>query len=131
MRTLTQTLTAVALLAMVGVAPVSAQDVSVDIAVARTIMDRMPVDEGNSFPVDVGEVWCWTRVSGGEGTTIKHVWLRDGVEMAEVPLNVSGNSWRTYSSKTIPPYWSGDWRVEVRDEIGNVLASRDFSVGAP
>lgn len=131
MRTLTQTLTAAALLALVGVAPVSAQDVSVDIAVARTIMDRMPVDEGNSFPIDVGEVWCWTRVSGGEGTTIKHVWLRDGVEMAEVPLNVSGNSWRTYSSKTIPPYWSGDWRVEVRDEIGNVLASRDFSVGAP
>ncbi len=131
MRTLTQTLTAVALLAMVGVAPVSAQDVSVDIAVARTVIDRMPVDESNSFPVDVGEVWCWTRVSGGEGTTIKHVWLRDGVEMAEVPLNVGASSWRTYSSKTIPPYWSGDWRVEVHDEIGNVLASQDFSVGAP
>jgi hypothetical protein len=131
MRTLTQKLTAVALLAILGVAQVSAQDVSVDIAVARTVIDRMPVDEGNSFPVDVGEVWCWTRVSGAEGTTIKHVWLRDGVEMAQVPLNVAGNSWRTYSSKTIPPYWSGDWRVEVRDEIGNLLASQDFSVGMP
>lgn len=131
MRTLTQTLTAVALLALVGVAPVSAQDVSVDIAVARAVVDRMPVDEGQSFPVDVGEVWCWTRVSGAEGSTIKHVWLRDGVEMAEVPLNVGGSSWRTYSSKTIPPYWSGNWRVEVRDETGNVLASQDFTVGGP
>ncbi len=131
MRTLTQTLAAVALFALVGVAPVSAQDVAVDIAVAKNVIDRMPVDESDSFPVDVGEVWCWTRVSGAEGITIKHVWLRDGVEMAEVPLEISGNSWRTYSSKTIPPYWSGDWRVEVRDEIGNVLASQDFTVGGP
>lgn len=129
MRTLTQSLAAVALLSLAAVAPVSAQDISVDIAVARTVVDRMPVDEGDSFPLDVGEVWCWTRVMGGEGTTVKHVWMRDGVEMAEVPLNIGSGSWRTFSSKTIPPYWGGKWRVEVRDEYGNVLASQDFNVG--
>lgn len=132
MRTLTQTLTAVALVALVGAAPVSAQDMSVEIAVARTVVDRMPVGESDSFPTDVGEVWCWTRVAGADpGTVIEHVWMRGNQKMAVVPLQVGGSSWRTYSSKTIPPEWSGEWYVYVRDSNGYIYAIENFTVGAP
>jgi hypothetical protein len=132
MRTLTHTLTAVALLALVGAAPVSAQDLSVEIAVARTVIDRMPVDESDSFPGDVGEVWCWTRVAGADpGTTIEHVWMRGNQKMAVVPLDIGGPNWRTYSSKTIPPEWAGEWYVYVRDSDGYIYAIESFTVGAP
>lgn len=132
MRTLTQTLAGAALLALVGVAPVTAQDISVDIAVARAVVDRMPMDEGTQFPENVGEVWCWTRVTGAEpGTTIEHVWMRGTEKMAVVPLRVGSASWRTYSSKTIPPEWSGEWHVYVRDTDGHIYAVQSFTVGAP
>lgn len=132
MRTLIQTLTGAALLAILSVAPVSAQDISVELAVARAVVDRMPVDEGTKFPADVGEVWCWTRVSGAEpGTTIEHVWMRGTEKMAIVPLRVGGSSWRTYSSKTIPPEWSGEWYVYVRDTNGYIYGLQSFTVGAP
>lgn len=132
MRTLTQTLAGTVLVALICAAPVSAQELSVEIAVARDVVDRMPVDEGTKYPVDVGEVWCWTRVTGAEpGTTIEHVWMRGAQEMAVVPLQIGGPSWRTYSSKTIPPEWSGEWRVYVRDTNGYIHAVESFTVGEP
>ena len=132
MRTLTQSLAAVALLAMTGVVPVAAQEITVDMAVAREVVDRMPVGENDSFPLDVGEVWCWTRVNGAEpGTTIEHVWMRGTEKMAVVPLRVGSSSWRTYSSKTIPPEWSGQWHVYVRDTNGYIYGLQSFTVGQP
>lgn len=130
MRTLTQTLAGMALLALMSVAPVSAQDITVELTVARAVVDRMPVDEGTKFPADVGEVWCWTRVSGADpGTIIEHVWMRGTEKMAIVPLQIGGSSWRTYSSKTIPPEWSGEWHVYARDTDGNLFALQSFTVG--
>ena len=46
-----------------------------------------------------------------------------------VDLPVKSASWRTYSSKTIPEYWTGDWEVRVVDAEGNTLASIPFTVG--
>ncbi|HSS65081.1 MAG TPA: DUF2914 domain-containing protein [Gammaproteobacteria bacterium] len=130
MRTLTQTLAGVMLLALMSVAPISAQEISVDISVARDIVDRMPMGEGEKFPADVGEVWCWTRVTGADpGTVLEHVWMRGTQKMAIVPLEIGGPSWRTYSSKTIPPEWSGDWYVYVRDTDGYIYAIENFTVG--
>lgn len=134
MQQILRALAAVTLLTMSGITPLSAQDsnITVDIAVASDVVDRTPVGESNSFPVDVGTVWCWTRIMDAEpGTIIEHVWLRSGEEMARVPLRIGGPSWRTYSSKTIPPEWSGHWRVSVRDAEGNELASQLFTVGEP
>nr|NIV49387.1 DUF2914 domain-containing protein [Gammaproteobacteria bacterium] len=33
------------------------------------------------------------------------------------------------SSKVVPPAWTGEWRVEVRDDEGNVLETLTFTVG--
>lgn len=133
MTLLARTLTGVIALALAGVAPLAAQEtgVSVEIAIGRDVVDRQPVDTASVFPADVGKLWCWTRVSGAEGTTIEHVWLRGAEEMAAVPLNIGGSTWRTYTSKNIEPSWTGEWRVEVRDANGNVLAAKTFTVGSP
>ena len=106
----------------------SAQEPEVEVQLASAIVDRMPAEAGSEFPADVGEVFCWTRVSGAEGTTIEHVWIFGDMEFP-VSLNVGGSPWRTWSSKSIPPEWSGPWRVEVRDGAGNLLEAVSFNVG--
>lgn len=130
MRTLIGTLAGAVFLTLIGVATASAQEMSVEIAVATEVVDRMPMGESNEFPADVGDVWCWTRVTGADpGTVIEHVWMRGNEIMAVVPLEIGGPSWRTYSSKTIPPEWSGDWYVYVRDTDGYIYAIENFTVG--
>ena len=103
--------------------------VSVEAEIARQIVDRMPQDSGTSFPIDVGEVFCWSRVTGAAGTTIQHVWIHGEMEFP-VSLEIGGSPWRTWTSKTIPPEWAGEWRVEIRDGGGNLLDTMPFTVGS-
>lgn len=125
------------LLALLAFAPApgAAQDdmaqeapISVELAVARDVQDREPVGESDSFPADVGQVYAWVQVLNGAGQAIQVVWTH-GEETFNVPLEIGGSPWRTWSSKTIPPEWAGDWTVTVTDSDGNELASRSFTVG--
>ena len=86
---------------------------SVDPAVVcRTVVDRVCEGVSDSFPSDVGKVYAHTRILDHEGS-VTHRWIYKGNVMAEINLNVGGTPWRTWSSKTIDPLWSGDWKVEV------------------
>ncbi len=127
-------MTAVAVLALgvVG-APVAlaAQEApTVEAVLATGIEDMMPVGEATEFAADVGRVFLWTRVTGGTGTSIQHVWIPPDGNEFPVSLQVGGSPWRTWSSKEIPPEWAGEWRVEIRDSAGNVLGTESFTVGA-
>jgi hypothetical protein len=111
--------------------PLAAQEsmgASAEIAIARAVVDRMPADTASSFPADVGQVTCWTRVTGAAGTTIQHVWIH-GEDEFPVSLDIGGSPWRTWSTKQIPPEWAGEWRVEVRDAAGTAFATARFTVG--
>lgn len=102
------------------------------IAVCTAIEDRVPVGEDTVFTSDVGQLFCFTKISGAEGETeIAHVWYFDGEEKAKVTLTIKGQSWRTWSSKKIAEEWIGPWRVEVVDGNGEVLASKAFEIQAP
>ena len=105
-----------------------AQAPTVEAEIAARIVDRMPEGAARAFGADVGEVYCWMRVTGAEGTTIHHVWIH-GEDEFSVPLTIGGNPWRSWSSKRIPPEWAGDWRVEIRDDTGNLLEALSFTVG--
>ena len=117
-----------ALLVAVPPAPTAAQDISVELVLATDVQDREPVGEATSFPADVGQIYAWMRVTGATGQAIEVVWTY-GETTFTVPLEIGGSPWRTWSSKTIPPAWTGEWRVEVKDRNGTVVASRDFTVG--
>jgi len=107
------------------------ENLEVEAVLCTGIEDRMPTGENTAFPADVEKVYLWTRVSGvTEGEmTIHHVWLRNGKEMADVPLKVKGSPWRTYSYKTIPAEWAGKWEAKVVGPDGNVIKSLAFTVG--
>lgn len=120
-------------LLLAGISPLSAQSLadqalSVEAQVATAIVDRMPFGSAAQFPVDVGELFVWTRVTGAGGTSIEHVWIHDGNEYP-VTLPIGGSPWRTWSNKVIPTEWVGAWTVEVRSEDGTVLETLHFTVG--
>ncbi|HSH71251.1 MAG TPA: DUF2914 domain-containing protein [Deferrisomatales bacterium] len=100
-----------------------------DAVLATGVENRQPVGTANTFPADVGRVYAYTRVVGaaGEGS-VTHVWYYAGQVKAQVQLAVRSDDWRTWSSKTILPGWTGEWLVEVQGADGRVLASVPFQV---
>jgi Protein of unknown function (DUF2914) len=97
--------------------------------VAKSVVDRQPQDTGSVFPGDVGQLICWTKVTGASGASIHHVWFHGDTQVGDVELQVGGSPWRTWSKKTVPGDWTGAWHVEVRDASGAVLKRFDFTVG--
>ncbi len=99
-------------------------------AVAKTVVDRAPQDTGTAFTPDVGQLICWTKVTGASGdATIHHVWFHGDTQVGDVELHVGGSPWRTWSRKTIPADGTGAWHVEIRDAAGTVLKRIEFRVG--
>ena len=98
-------------------------------AICRDVLDHEPDGYGTSFPVSVGKLYCFTKITGAQSPTqITHMWFFDGNERARVDLDINSASWRTFSSKIIQPHELGTWRVDVLDSGGNVLKRLEFEV---
>lgn len=122
---------ATATAAAAQVAEKAAPTVEVTHAVVATgVMDREPVGAAESFPADIGTLYFYTVFEGDFAEAeLHHVWLRDGEEMARIPLRVRGPRWRTWSSKQIPPEWNGRWTVQVVADDDQVLKAVEFRIG--
>lgn len=112
--------------------PVSllAQEISIEeIEFSTSIEDHTPVNVDTTFSADVGSVYCFTKVANvSDTTTINHVWYYNDEEKARISLQIKSESWRTWSSKKILPEWTGEWKVDVVDASGNVLATKRFII---
>jgi hypothetical protein len=95
-------------------------------AVGTAIDNKEISGEAAQFPETVERLYCWMKVSADQTpVTLKHVWYVDGQKEAEVPLDIKYASMRTWSSKSVRP---GSWKVEVVDDKGTVLSSKEFTV---
>lgn len=100
-----------------------------EIEICTAVENRAPVGADTSFTKDVGQLYCFTKLSSTQDTTaIKHVWFHNDQQMADVNLTMKAKAWRTWSSKNIAADWTGDWRVEVQTATGDVVASKAFMV---
>ena len=108
----------------------SASNISIDRAViAVYVEEREPIDEGVSFDSSVGKLYCFTHLMGAESETfIRHVWYYKDKEMADVLLTIKSSSYRTYSSKNILSFWTGDWMVEILGEDDTLLKTVNFTI---
>lgn len=106
------------------------QELNVETGViCKKIEERAPVDVDSTFTADVGQLCCFTKITGAENpTTIKHVWYFGDTERANVELSVGSISWRTHSSKVIMVHEVGAWRVEILDSEGTVLKTIRFEI---
>ena len=109
---------------------VMAQEIHVtEAVVCREVVDRMPVGAGDVIPAGTDRVFCYTRIEGAGGNTeITHNWYYQGSLKASVVLPVRASSWRTWSSKTMLPDWTGEWMIEVLSKDGTPLESIIFFV---
>lgn len=102
-----------------------------DIEICTAVTDRQPVGTDTTFTNDVGQLYCFTKLSSDQDTTaISHVWYYGDKEMARVEVSMKAQTWRTWSSKNIVSDWTGDWRVDVLAPDGKVVASKKFVVKA-
>ncbi len=108
------------------------QTASLEVAagtICQDVVNRQPIDVGNSFDASVGTLYCFTKITGASGATeITHVWYFGDTERARVNLAVNSASWRTHSSKRIQAHEIGGWRVDVLGPGGEVLQSVEFAI---
>ena len=116
-------------LPFLGVSPSDAQEMVVEqAAISVDVVDREPVDPGNTFPTSVARLYCFTKVAGAESPSdITHVWYYEDIERARITLPVNGNPWRTYSSKRLQQNEVGAWHVDILDAIGNTMETVRFN----
>jgi hypothetical protein len=100
--------------------------------ICKGIEQSEPTEAGKSFipaPDGVLRLCCFSEIGGpAQPDTVSHIWYWGDREMARVPLHVEGARWRTWSTKRIIDEWRGDWRVDIIDRDGFVLARLPFSI---
>lgn len=101
---------------------------------ALDVVDREPVGSVGDRLETPGEprrVYFYTDVRNAAGTEILHRWFLNDLLMAERRFTVGGNyRWRVFSARDLEPGETGNWRVELRDASGRLLAERSFAYSA-
>lgn len=95
------------------------------------IEKREPVDvlKDNLKRTQFSEkLYFFTEIKNLQGKIIHHLWFHQDQLMAEIPLTVGAVRYRTYSSKNIMPSQTGQWRVEVVTQQGQLLAQKSFRI---
>jgi Protein of unknown function (DUF2914) len=111
-----------------SVTPPALVDVQ-EAVICKGVENRAPVEPGETFESSVGRLYCFTRIAGANRETlVHHVWYPPGRNPHDQPLPVKSASWRTWSEKTVPAGWTGQWRVEVTAEDGTVLKTLVFQL---
>jgi hypothetical protein len=91
------------------------------IAMAASIEAREPVGVNSEFPVDMGKVSCWVRISSPQApVSIKFRWYKDGEMVMEWPYSLKTESGRLWSTKSVTP---GNWKVDIVDDANNIVKS--------
>lgn len=97
--------------------------------VCQDVVNRAPVGSGDVFAKEIPKVYCFTHVIGATpGTQLTHNWYYQGTLKASVKLKVGSSDFRTWSSKTMIPQWSGEWMVEILSADGKPMESIIFTL---
>jgi opacity protein-like surface antigen len=99
---------------------------SAEVTVGTAVANHELTGAAESFPKGTAKLYCLSKVTGAD-SVIEHVWYKGDAEQGRVKLKVGGSPWRTFSSKTLGPDASGDWRCDVVSN-GTVLQSVKFKV---
>jgi hypothetical protein len=89
--------------------------VSVDrLAICLNIKDNEPDVIDSVFPPQVRRLYCFTSIKGAsEMSEIQHRWYYNDDLQSTVSLKIGSASWRTYSAKSIPSVYTGEWIVAI------------------
>ncbi|MDV6343288.1 DUF2914 domain-containing protein [Nitrosomonas sp. Is37] len=86
-------------------------------------IDHVWLDQGTSQPI-----YFFLHLRGLKGKEVSVNWFYQDKEVAKIPLVIEDDNWRTHSNKMLNKTQMGQWRVEVQDQSGKLLAERAFTV---
>ena len=101
-----------------------------DIKICKKIYKRTPVGSDIVFTNSVDSLYCYTRIQNtGSKKEVKHIWYFENQIMTQVRYNVKkSNIYRSWTKKTILPHQIGRWRVDVHDNYGTIIGSKEFQI---
>jgi hypothetical protein len=91
------------------------------------IENREPTDQLTKLTNDQTRVYFFTELKDMANQKITHRWEYKGEVKSEVSFDVGANRWRVFSSKTLDPSWTGEWKVSVVDANGSTLGANTFT----
>ena len=84
------------------------------LAICVDIKDNEPDVIDSVFPPQVKRLYCFTSIKGAtESSEIQHRWYYNDDLQSTVSLKIKSASWRTYSAKSIPAVYTGEWMVAI------------------
>ena len=101
-----------------------------DIKICKSIYQRTPVGSDVVFKNNVDSLYCYTRIQNpGPKREVKHIWYYDNKMMTQVRYNVKkSNTYRSWTKKTILSNQIGKWRVDIQDNNGTIIGSKNFEI---
>ena len=101
-----------------------------DIKICKSIYQRNPVGSDVVFKNNVDSLYCYTRIQNpGPKREVKHIWYYDNKMMTQVRYNVKkSNIYRSWTKKTILSNQIGKWRVDIQDNNGTIIGSKNFEI---
>ena len=101
-----------------------------DIKICKSIYKRTPVGSDVVFTNNVDSLYCFTRIQNpGPKREVKHIWYYDNQMMTQVRYNVKkSNIYRSWTKKTILSNQIGKWRVDIQDNNGTIIGSKNFEI---
>jgi hypothetical protein len=96
-------------------------------AFTSAVQEREPTDTITTLANSSTRIYYFTELKDLAGQTITHRWEYNGKVMHEQPFEVGSARFRAFSSKTLDPLWTGEWKVSVIDGSGATLSVNTFS----
>lgn len=94
---------------------------------AASVVDRQPQQIITEADDSLGKIYFFTNIRNLVGDRITHRWLYKDNIKAEISFDIKGKRWRVWSSKNIWHTWTGEWTVEVVDQLDNVLLTKTIN----
>ncbi|PLX98503.1 MAG: hypothetical protein C0623_12575 [Desulfuromonas sp.] len=90
------------------------------------ISDHEPINSPEKISVGEQTVYFFTEVRNGKDQLLTHKWFYNNVPIAEVPLRIGDDRWRTWSTKQVWHLTPGMLKVQVIDNNGIVLTEQEI-----
>lgn len=119
------------------VPPASLRLTAITVSQQLDKVNRQPGENITSVTVDTLKqqgLYAWTAVKAPRGLRekIHHVWLRNGIVVDRITLDIQGGreqGYRAWTHKTqFPPYPAGRWQVQVVTDSGQLIGLTRFTV---
>jgi len=91
------------------------------------VQEREPVDKVTNLINDKNRIYFFSEIKDAANQKVTHRWEHNGKLVSEVGFDIGGDRWRVYSSKTLDPSQTGEWKVSIVDENGQTLGASTFT----